>query len=125
LGAEAHQPEDPPYYEEDQGGNHASHPRRCLSWLLRATILYLHPSGHHFNIRAGSRGLSARKTVAAQRFWASLFQGQVVKRPRTAQKRSIALQRNSGAWSNPYLVRSRRARTRSSADQPPASRRLQ
>ena len=33
--------------------------------------------GHHFNIRAGSRGLSARKTVVPQRFWSLVLQGQV------------------------------------------------
>jgi type II secretory pathway predicted ATPase ExeA len=34
-----------PYDEKDDGGGHAGHPARCLSWLLRAAILYLHPSG--------------------------------------------------------------------------------
>jgi len=66
---EAHQPENAPYEEEDEGRGHAGDPRTCPSrllratilclhpspsWLLRAAILYLHPSGygplcHSFN----------------------------------------------------------------------------
>jgi hypothetical protein len=46
FGTEADQPEDPPYNKEDEGGGHASHPGRCPSWLVRAAILYLQPSGH-------------------------------------------------------------------------------
>ena len=54
FGTEADQPEDVSYNEEHDRAGHASHPGRCPSWLLRAAILYLHPSGygplcHSFN----------------------------------------------------------------------------
>ena len=42
---ETDQTENLPNNEEDDRGGHAGHPGRCPSWLLRAGILYLHPSG--------------------------------------------------------------------------------
>jgi hypothetical protein len=50
-----------PYNEEDDGGGHASHPRGCLSWLLTAVILCLHPSvgpstSYEFSMPAQRRG---------------------------------------------------------------------
>jgi hypothetical protein len=45
FGTEADQTENVPYNEEDDRASHAGYPARCPSWLLRAAILYLHPSG--------------------------------------------------------------------------------
>jgi hypothetical protein len=48
FGTEADQSEDAPYKEEDDSRGHAGHLGRCPSWLLRAAILWLHPSGSIF-----------------------------------------------------------------------------
>ena len=45
LGTQADQPQDAPYEEEHEGRGHAGHLASCISWLLRAAILSLHPSG--------------------------------------------------------------------------------
>jgi hypothetical protein len=44
FGTEGDQTEDVSYKKESKGGGHANDPGRCLSWLLRAAILNLHPS---------------------------------------------------------------------------------
>ena len=44
-GTETDQHEDPPYKEKGKSRGHAGHPGRCPSRLLRAVIVYLHPSG--------------------------------------------------------------------------------
>ncbi len=47
FGTETDQIEDASYKEKGKGGGHAGPPARCPSWLLRAAILYLHPSPVH------------------------------------------------------------------------------
>ena len=63
CGTEADQPKDVPYEEEDDGRSHAIHTPRCPSWLLRGTILYLHPSGQD---QAIGRGVAGAGDLAVQ-----------------------------------------------------------